>query len=924
MTKSSSSGLNAPGSSDSSSDGDSDDFDSLDFSNEAPPTSDGCQIFDEPTRDSLVVDSVYRNEDTSSEFDLADQEIGTDEIVKQVGDYEIGQLIGAGGMGNVYLGQHVRMQRSVAIKMLPIARMKNEEAVQRFYAEVRAASRLLHPNIVAAFDAGSVETETHGKVHYLAMEYVDGETLTQAVSKNGPMSIGEATAAIRQAALGLLHAHRAGIIHRDVKPSNLMRAADGTVKVLDLGLARIQSSLALPNNPDKSASEAGGDSRTKKDSSDFRENSGRLIGTLAFMSPEQLEAPDSADIRSDIYSLGATLYFLLTGTPPYVGEYLDLVYGHRHGDIPDLMQARGDIDMNFADIFSRMVAKSPSERYDSLDEVIEALGDYASETDTPNWLVEFTQRNVGPDASTISSRSDLKGESHVFGIDFGMLYASASVASPTGENHKLQAGDEEKAIMRMAIAADNHRLLFGKEAINRRQETPLLVAHSLPLYMGQKFVARRFAGRQCPPEVLMALLMRQVFSRSWQNLSLPHATAITIPASYDQMRRRCLLQAAEIAGFRSVRLISRSIAAVQSLWLEHEHEIDLNPDNAEGEVLDSDDQNILFVSLTGQATEVAIIRGGPARIQQLATAGHWSCGKLLWLQRLVDLVSTTFQSNHGLDPKASIKTAASLQIACETAIDHLLQFPSVTVELDFNGQKKLVQVYRRDWLKQCNGLIKSLQKSILQVCSESKLTIDQIDRCVTLGGLLRMPGVAELVLKDLHESITIHPIARAEVSRGAAACVAAELPGRSDNALPPRAVTGQSIGIVVQDKKGRRRILPIISRGTLLPARTNRRLSVSDSREKLNVSLVESSGADGTSWQSLGRHEIEVGAIGKGKRSRTISFEINVNGLLTVRAPMPSETSPNVLTTRRLPPLPMPVISDEEMIDWKKWVETVG
>ena len=124
--------------------------------------------------------------------------------------------------------------------------------------------------------------------------------------------------------------------------------------------------------------------------------------------------------------------------------------------------------------------------------------------------------------------------------------------------------------MRLAIAADNHRLVFGKEAISRRQETPLLVAHSLLLYMGQKFVARRFAGRQCPPEVLMALLMRQIFSRSWDQLSLPHATAIAIPASYDQLRRRCMVQAAQMAGFASVRLLSRSIAAVQSLWLENE------------------------------------------------------------------------------------------------------------------------------------------------------------------------------------------------------------------------------------------------------------------------------------------------------------------------------------------------------------------
>jgi serine/threonine protein kinase len=887
---------------------------------------DPLPISEEPTRDSSLFDAMEDAENSSGEFILANSAVASGNVPERLGDYEIGQLIGSGGMGNVYLGQHVRMQRSVAIKMLPIDRTKNEKAVQHFFSEVRAASRLLHPNIVTAFDAGSVETEEFGKVHFLAMEYVDGVTLTQAVTKEGPMSVGEATAAIRQAALGLLHAHRAGIIHRDVKPGNLMRATDGTVKVLDLGLARMNSAITPPTSLDSEQSSSSEQSTSKEDTKDQR---GRLVGTLAFMSPEQLENPNSADIRSDIYSLGATLYFLLTGTPPYVGEYLDLVYGHRHGDIPDLMQLRGDLDFNFANIFARMVAKSPSERYESLDEVIEALGDYANETDTPNWLVEFTQRNIGTDASTISSRSDPDSESHVFGIDFGMMYASAAVANPTGKNRKLQAGDNGTSIMRLAIASDGHRLVYGREAIGLRKKHPLLVAHSLPLYIGHHSFSRKLVGRQCPPEVLMALLMRQIFTRSWDQLCLPHATAITIPSSYDQMRRRCMIQAAQMAGFPSVRLLSRSLAAVQSLWMETEDDSVKESTTDEGTISDLGEQNILFVSLTGQATEVAMIRGGPSRLQQLATAGHWSCGKLLWLQRLVDLAGSLFQRNHGIVPKDDKNTAVKLQIACEQALTSLLQFPSVPIILDLAGEKKAVQLHRRDWLGQCQDLIETLQKTVQQVCEESKLETQEIDRCVMLGSLLRMPGVSESLLDILPKDVVKTSVDRGDVARGAAACLAAELPGRSDNSLPPRSVTSQTIGIVIEDNKGRRRILPIIPRGTLLPARTNRRLSVNDAREYLNVSLVESSGIDGGDWQTLGRHEIEVGSGGDGKRSRMISFEINVNGLLTVRAPMPSSGShnaatANILTTRRLPPLPAPTITDDEMVDWEKWVETFG
>ena len=202
-------------------------------------------------------------------------------------------------MGQVFLAEHVRMQRAVAIKMLKSDRMQNQAAIDRFYEEFRAVSRLMHPNIVAAFDAGEFEG-----IHYLAMEYVDGTTLTKLVSKHGPMSVGEAVSVIRQAALGLLHAHRSGIVHRDVKPGNIMRAEDGTIKVLDMGLAQIgETLLAGQQAPSE-----------KKLESDMK---GRLIGTLAYMSPEQLESPESVDARTDIYSLGAVLYFLLTARPPF-------------------------------------------------------------------------------------------------------------------------------------------------------------------------------------------------------------------------------------------------------------------------------------------------------------------------------------------------------------------------------------------------------------------------------------------------------------------------------------------------------------------------------------------------------------------------------------------------------------------------------
>ena len=847
---------------------------------------------DEPTRDFSSVG------DGSSSFRFNTSDDTKGEVPKQIGDYAIRELIGSGGMGQVFLAEHTRMQRIVAIKMLPVERMKDEVAISRFYDEVRAASKLMHPNIVTAFDAG----EAFG-VHYLAMEFVDGQTLTDIVSSKGPFSVGEAAAVIRQAALGLLHAHRAGIVHRDVKPGNLMRAADGTVKVLDLGLARISSASLVTEASDVSGADGGG-----------RRSKGKLVGTLPYMSPEQLEDPDTADPRSDIYSLGATMFFLLTGRPPYTGEFLDLVYGHRHGDIPDLMQARDDVDMQFANIFNRMMAKSPDQRYASLDEVIDELSEYASKTDTPQWLAEFTHRPTGPEQTTVSGGSTSSASAGVLAIDFGMFYSAAAEATPNSGVRLLVAGGETRSIFRMAVASDEQRLIYGNAAIERRGQHAGNVVHCLPMYIGKSVVERKIAGRHCPPEVLMAMMFRRIKSNAWTASAAPHATAITIPASYDQLHRRSVLQAAQMAGLPSVRLVDRSTASVQSLLIDAQGE----PIEDALTSLDSTRaQKILFVGVTGQATEVAVFRRDASRLTQLSTAGHWHTGTLPWQHRLVDLAAKAFIVQHKFDPRKRSKTAASLQMACERAMSSMLLLSSVVIRIDVRDTQKSVKIERRHWLQACEELAVGVRKTIKKACREASVSMREVDTCVTLGPLLRIASVRDAVLRGLNTGLKIHAMDRSDTARGAAACLVAELPGRSGVAMPPRGVTSQSIGIVIQDAKGRRRILPIIPKGTMRPARTNRRLTVGTDRESMVLSLVESSGVESDDWHALGKYDFHVGD--SKNRSRMIGFEINVNGMLSVRAQAPGTPG-----STKLPPLPTPVLDEEAIAEWKLWLDSLG
>jgi serine/threonine-protein kinase len=281
-----------------------------------------------------------------------------------LGQYRVLDRLGRGGMGRVFKAQHQTMHRVVALKVLAPELMKTERARKFFEREVRAAAKLVHPNIVTAYDANQIADR-----HYLVMEFVDGPNLHELVKERGPLSVGQACDFVRQSALGLQFAHEQGMVHRDIKPANLLvQNGPGphcVVKVLDFGLARLH--------------EPAGDAEPSDDSLPAVEQ--QVMGTPDYLSPEQARNLHNADIRSDLYALGCTFYYLLAGDVPFPGgTTLEKLVRHGSEDAKPVHVLRPDVPAPVSRIVAKLMAKRPEDRYPTPADLARALAPFAEQS----------------------------------------------------------------------------------------------------------------------------------------------------------------------------------------------------------------------------------------------------------------------------------------------------------------------------------------------------------------------------------------------------------------------------------------------------------------------------------------------------------------------------------------------------------------
>ena len=298
-----------------------------------------------------------------------------------IGNYQLQKKLGEGGMGVVFKAIHLPLSRTVAFKALAPERLRDPEAVTRFLREIRTVGSLQHANIVQGTDGGEIDG-----IHFLVMEFVDGVNLSELVLRRGPLSIADACKSISEAAIGLHHAHEHGLVHRDFKPSNVMLTRSGGIKVLDFGLARLY-----------------------EQSASFTEltNSGQILGTIGYMAPEQAFAKYAVSSRTDIYSLGCTLYMLLTGQTPFSGPAYDtpfkILWAHAQEPVPPIQEYRPEVSPELATIIGRLLAKDPSDRFERADHLAPALAPFAVGADLSRVVASLEL------STTVDGKSPSKG-----------------------------------------------------------------------------------------------------------------------------------------------------------------------------------------------------------------------------------------------------------------------------------------------------------------------------------------------------------------------------------------------------------------------------------------------------------------------------------------------------------------------------------
>lgn len=806
-----------------------------------------------------------------------------------LGEYLLLERIGAGGMGEVFRAEHRTMNRQVALKILSRGIADRPELLERFFHEIRAVAKLMHPNIVTAFDAGSA-----GGVHYLVMELVDGELLSRRIAREGPLATALATELLAQAARGLDCAHRQGVIHRDIKPSNLMLSLTGTLKILDFGLAQLER----PH--------------------DLDDTNRVFMGTVEYMSPEQVEHPDKVDARSDLYSLGATLFYLVTGRAMFSGEQMQVAKAQLRQQPPKLYEVRADVDLRVDAIFQRLVAKSPADRFPTASAVLEALTHANLLGKEPGSSAgnSFGSLRIPTDRPTSAgtSHSTVSRALGVVGIDLGMLTSAvAYYDSKTGASLIEHPGSGQ--YVRNMLWSDGEQVVIGAEAAMLRQTQPDKVFHCLQRWIGLKQIERPFGGRMVPPELPLAAMLRYLVDNSQAVVPAASSVVITVPSCYDQMHRSAIQNAAQIAGLELLQLIDKPLAASLA-WIDTQ--VRLSPSTARGLTNNS---TLLVVHLGGTGLEASVVDVEGLNATLRGTSGNMKLGSLRWQSRLAEFFTERFRSLHNRDVREDIVAAARLQRTVEMALHRLTGTAKVDVKFEWRQATIAETLTQEDLLALAPQLVDSILRTIQQACGVARIEFADIDHVLLSGSLMRIDALQRVIKQNLPQRQSITYLEKSELAQGAALHAQHLIPLAAANAALPRGRTASTydLGLLIADGQGKSKPRILIHAGSPLPAAVSRALRSAPAGQTPVLQMIESTSVGSSTWHRLGSLDLRQEFPGLPAQS-TLQLRLSVDesGLLTTQL---IDAESNRIST--FPPLNEGLLPPASVPAWRAWLETI-
>ena len=846
--------------------------------------------------------------DRSSESDGGFLTTGSDEPQPEgnvIGEYAVLDKIGAGGGGQVYKAEHRRMERIVALKLLP---KSTPRAVKRFHQEVKAAAKLIHPNIVTAFDAGEYEG-----MPYLVMEYVEGKSLDQVVEEDGPLQVDMACDFMVQAARGLAYAHSRGIVHRDIKPSNLMLDDEGAVKVLDMGLARYTTTSK----------------DTSKDNTDSGDltKAGTVIGTVNYMSPEQTRDAKSVDYRTDIYSLGCTFYFLLTAQSVYSGDMIAVLLAHTQQPIPSLRDYREDVPDRLDAVYQRMLAKRPEDRYQSITEVVTDLEEFIfkgpsrAASAAPQLSAEIESDSPWAAMLKESLRAGKKAPKAVaqqalaVGIDLGTSSSSiAHIDKKTGQPVTL-ANAEDQLRTPSVVMIDGSTVAIGKDAVEAVGAKGECLAECIKRDLGRNLYHSALSGQHYPPEVLLGLIVNKLVKDTSRQLGEYNQVVIAVPAYFGDVRRKAVEDAAYIAGLELIDIINEPTAVALAFAREHKFF-----DSAKGE----SPRKMLVCDIGGGAFDVSVIEANDARFSVLATGGAFLLGGYDWDGRLAGKVAKLFTDKYGLDPRLEPNAAGQLWRQCEDARRALSSQDTATIDFEFEGNPARINISRRQLHGFTGDIVQGIRTAIEKTLQMADVPAADLDHVLLVGGMSRTPMIRkmlrELSGKKPDTSISVDEA----VAHGAALYAAARL-AKKEGRTPPfeiEEVNSHSMGIVgTAAKTGGKRNAILIPRNTRLPASVKRTFKThKQGQDSLTIQIVQGESKSLKQCTLIGKCVIEN--LPEGLPAGTpfdVEFRCTANGRLSVFVESPMTGQRMTQEIRR------PARLDaSELEHWREWVETMA